>query len=210
MRVMCRVAAVVASLGAAACAASYPTQPANAVAVAAVKVRYAFPIVNTAVGGSISLTAYAVDGDGVYSDVTSRATWSSSNPSVLRMFNSGASAVGPGTATVTATYQGFNDSITVPVRPTPASTVQQLVPTLNFSISMMEVGQTGDLRASITQSFLTVQDVTDSATWRSSDPGVASVDAKKLTAVTPGNVELVVTYNNFSTWMRLSVSPRRR
>jgi hypothetical protein len=199
------LAALGAALIASACSASYPAQPSGPVPVVALKVQYSFPVRQLVVGSSASLIAYTVDADGMYDGMAPGVAWFSSNPAVLRLNGSSILAVGPGTATVTAVFQGFTDSVTLPV-----------VPVITFpnlfidAPSGLKVGQSIGLRAFVQTSSFNTQEVTTLATWRSSDPAVVVMNGKNLTAVAPGNVEISVSYNNLTSWVRLSIPPRQR
>ncbi len=69
----------------------------------------AFPasVGTLAVGGTQQFSALGLYGDGTFQDLTSEATWNSSNTGVLQIGSTGlATAVGSGTATITAQFGG--------------------------------------------------------------------------------------------------------
>jgi len=67
------------------------------------------------VGGSQQLTALATDSQGRQQDVTAAATWTSSDPNVATVNGGVVQAVGPGSATVTATWDNLSAAATVDV-----------------------------------------------------------------------------------------------
>lgn len=67
-------------------------------------------------GQSKSLFAEASYADGSVRDVTSQATWTSSNADVVTLTGAEAFAAGDGSATVTAEFQGRSDQVTLTVR----------------------------------------------------------------------------------------------
>ena len=71
---------------------------------------------SVSVGGSVQLTATANYQNGTSGNVTSSATWSSSNTSVASVNSNGlVVAVGQGTATVTGLFEGFSGSSSLTV-----------------------------------------------------------------------------------------------
>ena len=81
-----------------------------------------------AVGQTQQFSATAASNDGTSADVTGLVSWSSSNPSIVTINSSGlATAVNPGTAIITASGAGFNDTanftVTSPVTGTPATLI---------------------------------------------------------------------------------------
>lgn len=72
--------------------------------------------VNLAVGGTQQFTATATYANGSTGNVTTSSTWSSGNTNVVTVNSTGfAIAVGTGTTSVTASFDGFNSSATVNV-----------------------------------------------------------------------------------------------
>jgi hypothetical protein len=70
-----------------------------------------------AVGGTAQFTATATLSGGTTQDVTSSATWTSSNPNIAQVSAAGVvTSLASGTATISATYSGVagSDAITVP------------------------------------------------------------------------------------------------
>jgi hypothetical protein len=103
------------------CSASFPTQPTTPAPVVGLEIRSFTTSLTGAlrIGTFVTLDAYTVDADGLYTSVSSKASWFSSNPSVVRINSQLSlpllSLESPGTADVTATYQGFVASVTITV-----------------------------------------------------------------------------------------------
>ena len=94
---------------------SQPTQP------TVISVTVSGTAAFSAVGETRQLTATATMSNGSTQNVTSQATWQSSNVAIVTVNASGlATAVGSGTASITATYQSRQSTpLTVEVRLTP-------------------------------------------------------------------------------------------
>ena len=154
------------------------------------------------IGGTQQFTATATYADGTTANVTSNATWSSSNATVATIASGGiATGVTSGASSITATYGGktatavlnVNDSVTsIAVTPVAASvdagTAQQYTATATY-----HSGATGD--------------VTSSATWSSSDTAVATVTSGGLaTGVTGGTSSITATYGGQTATVTLTVN----
>jgi hypothetical protein len=94
------------------CVAACNNSPTSATTISTVAVTGLVP----AVGSTAQFTATATFASGTTQDVTSIATWSSSNAAVATVSSSGVvTAVADGTAVISASYTGVagNDNITV-------------------------------------------------------------------------------------------------
>ena len=205
------------------CRASYPAAPTGRLPIVALKVQYGSAMGPLAVGSVFSLRALTVDTDSVYQQVRDNPasiSWISSNPTVVRVSPAcvGLStdcigltlftAVGPGTADITAVHQGLTDSVSAVVRESPPQYPYIQVFLLDPSPS---AGKTANARAYFYQSAVVgFQNVTDVATWNSSDSRVATVERGRVSAIAIGNVEITATFNGVSSWLRFSVSPRQQ
>jgi hypothetical protein len=121
-------------------------------------------------------------------DVTT-STWSSSNTAVATISQKTglATAVAPGTTTISVDYRdGYGDhfkaSTTLTVLPAPTISVSP-------SLAIMHPGGSQQLTATQHLSDGTTKDVTNLATWTTSDPTVAIVGPSRTTA--PGQVGAV-------------------
>ncbi|HEV8448247.1 MAG TPA: Ig-like domain-containing protein [Gemmatimonadaceae bacterium] len=146
------------------------------------------PSKNLLVTQTVALTATVRDSTGAM--VTDRVvTWGSNNTAVATVSTGGlVTAVGPGTATITATSETKSGTSTITVSLVPVSTVvvQPLQDTLN-------IGGTAQLTAVTLDSIggvLTGRTVT----WGSSDPTTATVSATGLvTAIKAGGATITAT-----------------
>lgn len=130
--------------------------------------------VSVIAGVPSQLTATGVYSDGSRKDLTSLATWASSNTT-----NATVSATGvvtgraAGSATISATYQGVRATTTAGVR-----TILDL--DVRPGIVFVAVGRTTQLRAVALLSDWTYVDLTNQASWSSGLPGIASVSSTGL------------------------------
>ena len=137
-------------------------------------------------GASADLTAnYTLAGGAVLTNPQKAVTWTSSDPKVLYVSPGGkVTAVGGGTATITATVGGTSattDPITVTAEEQPTDTVTSLtLDKYSLTLYMNEEGE--QLTATVQPASFTGKIV-----WKSSNTDVASVSGNGLvTAVGPG------------------------
>ena len=135
-------------------------------------------------------------------DLTDTATWTSSAPSVATISATGvATGVSAGTTTITASVNGFTGvvsataSLTVSGSSGGAGTPSSIAIIPNTQLVTM-VGDTAQFDAIETTATGSTVDVTNSATWGSSSPSIASIDASTglATAVSLGTVTITATY----------------
>jgi trimeric autotransporter adhesin len=122
-------------------------------------------------------------------DVTTTATWSSSNPGVATVSTGGlVTAVTMGTTTIKASDSTASGTLVVSVV---ASTVKSL---LIVGPATIPVGQASQLTASISTTG-SKQVVTDGVVWQSSKPDVAAVsDTGVLTGLSAGTATITASY----------------
>ncbi|HZR25206.1 MAG TPA: Ig-like domain-containing protein [Vicinamibacterales bacterium] len=172
-----------------------PTAPTTAT-VSAVTVTSA-----TQSSSSFQLTATARLSDGSTRDVTSLATWSSSNTSLATVSSTGlVTVLGAGEIDVKATYQGVAGSVHLLVANLPVTSLTLAnVPTV-ASVNF----QAG---ASAHLSDGSVQDVTRSATWASSDTGIATVSSTGFVSIVAnGEVDIRATYQGLTASSHMKVT----
>lgn len=161
-------------------------------------------------GNTLPLTATGFYSDGTTADLTSSASWKSATPAAAAVDQntgvvSGVS-VAPSTA-ITATWLGQAPSVNVVVTaPVPASL--QITPNGANLLS----GGSLQLKATLTNSDQSRQDVTGTAKWQSSQPGVVSVGTSTglATAVAAGGT-LSLFAKNPGQWdntLFVSVTPK--
>jgi hypothetical protein len=184
------------------CEASYPASPTPT--VESLEVQYRSSMGPARVGGSVWLIPYAVRSDGAWLDVSHSVTWSSSDPSIVRADSDVVVALAPGTASIIASYEGISGSLELDVLPNQPSSL----PTLFLQpATPRALGETLSARAQWSEGGLIV---TTSATWSSSDPSVATVDAHGVViARAPGTVRIAAAYQGVMAWYVYSVPPPR-
>ena len=135
-----------------------------------------------------------------------KVTWSTSNPMVASVDNSGTiMARKAGTVTIKATAGGKSASITVTIKeapPAPYASVK--IDGGDFSV---KVGETRQLTAKLLAADGTEVTSNDDLTWRSSNTAVASVDANGLvTGVAKGTANITVTVGDKSDTVTATVT----
>jgi hypothetical protein len=187
------------------CTATFPAEPTSPAPIAALVIH--FPqVATTLIPGVVTSTslyeAYAVDRDGVYQDVTTKATWSSSNNTVLRQIGTTSqfTPAQAGDTEIHAVYQNLAATLPVNVRDPRA------VPYLQIT-----TGSPRTLHSAATRlpensgAFLTGAQVT----WTTSDERVATMDNfGRLEVHAPGNVRIIGTYSGLVDWYWTSFPPR--
>lgn len=127
-------------------------------------------VVSGGIGAAFTVTAQALYTPTGSVDVTTVAVWSSSNNAVATVINGVITFVSAGTATVTVTYGGFSQTINVTVANKTLTAI-----TVTPSPHSMAVNAIRNFTATATYSDSSVQDITTSVTWASSNSGVASI-----------------------------------
>lgn len=152
-------------------------------------------------GQSLQLAATARMADGTSRDVTTSATWVSSDLALATVSQSGAvNVVGSGEVEVRATFDGTTGTLRLQVA-TP------LVVALTVSGAPASTSSPFQLTAEARLSDGTTRDVTQSATWQSSDVQRATVTVTGRVVVTgTGEVDLSATYQNVSHSVSVNVS----
>jgi len=122
-------------------------------------------------GTAQQFTATGTFSDNTTQDLTGSATWASANTSVATVNNGGmAASVQPGSSDISAVYGGKSAATTLTV--TPATLVSIAVTPTNPSIVK---GTTRQFAATGTYTDNSTQDLTASASWSSSNTGVATI-----------------------------------
>jgi len=126
-------------------------------------------------GSTQQFTAAGILSDDTVIDLTPEVTWSSSATEVATVSNETgfegiATAIAPGTATITADYQGATGSATLTV--TPATLVSMAITPVTSSIAL---GTFQKYNAIGTYSDSSTRDISDSVTWSSTSLSVAVI-----------------------------------
>ena len=149
-----------------------------------------------ATGTTAQLTATGSYSDGSSQDLTSTAIWSSSAGAIASVSTSGlVSALKPGSATITATFNGVSGSTII----TAANRILQsiVVTPVNASITS---GQKQQFQATANYADGTTQDVSASAHWSTSSASIATINSGQnggglATAKASGTVTITATLN---------------
>jgi hypothetical protein len=200
-----------------ACTATYPTGPTKGRPVG-LYLAYTGPKGRTAPGtfglaNAYGFIAYTIDADGAYERVTDRSSWSSSDDGIVRA-QSGVStsgvknytAVGAGDATVVARLQGLEATAPVLVV---ANEVMTRTPRVDLTWSGANtIGASSKASALYRPPSGNSQDVSNFATWTSSDPEVATVTAGgKIRALRRGTTIITANVDGMVDWFWFSVLP---
>ena len=190
------IACLIFGLG---CKANFPEAPTPTPTLSSIQLHYNSPHDFVTVGNSVSLTLYALNSEGIFENVTQRATWISVNPEIASVTPGSARGVRGGITDVIVTYQGLTKTARIIV-----IFPGQITPALTLRIPALAAGETSQARA-----FIGVTDVTNQAAWSSSDPSVLTVTAGRITSVAPGTTEVSATLNNTTATSYVSVPPVR-
>jgi uncharacterized protein YjdB len=160
------------------------------------------------VGQTAQFTATGVFGHGnnhpsSNQDLTDSVTWTSSAPGVATISASGiATGVSAGTTTITASVNGFTGVVSATASLTvtggsggtgPPSSIA-IIPSTQL---VTTVGDTAQFEAIETTATGATVDVTNSATWGSSSPSIATIGTTGLaTAVSLGTVTITANYTS--------------
>ncbi len=156
-------------------------------------------------GTSEQFTVTGTFSDGSTQDLSSSATWTSSDASVVTVDSHGSAlGAGVGSATISVSYQG-QTATSGGVQVTPATAAALSLSPVRASIM---AGTTQQFTATVTNSDGSTQDVTNSATWSSTSTAVATVNSTGLAIGTgTGNSTIVAQWNGVSSTASLAVTP---
>jgi uncharacterized protein YjdB len=168
---------------------------------------------SVAVGESDQLVATGNFSDGNTQDLTHSATWSSSVPATANVNAQGAvTGTSVGVAQVSAAYMGVTGSASVTVGPPvllsiTVRTPKQSSSSSSSSISVLPLGESEQLTATGNFSDGSTQDLTQSATWSSSEPATVKVSAQGVvTGLGVGAVQVSATYQAVSGSVSITVA----
>lgn len=156
-----------------------------------------------AAGQQVQFKAMAKYGDGSAKDVTSSASWTSGNPKVASVGSSGlVAALAIGNASVEATFDNMIGGSAVAVNKAQLASLA-----ITPATSSLPLGNSQQLSATGTFTDGSTQDLTNSVTWESSDPAVASVTtAGMLQTKSVGTANLQASSGSVSATSQLTVS----
>ncbi|WEK55568.1 MAG: hypothetical protein P0Y55_05830 [Candidatus Cohnella colombiensis] len=159
--------------------------------------------------GTANLTATAVvTADGSILDVTSAATWSSSNSNVVKVTGGVLTAVGLGSAIVTVSRYGVSSSISVYIRS--EYEVLKLLPEKALALTLY--GAPIELTATVSKGTLTPENITAVAEWKVADEHVASIEKRTdnkfyVVPKATGTTTVSATYKGLTKTQSITVFP---
>ncbi len=201
-----RAIPIVLALLSASCSATYPAAPDPV--IVALQVFYSRPMSYALTGTNYSFNAYAIRSDGAYLDVTSTATWLSSDLQIMRSLSTAGSfsAVSAGRVDIAARYQSMLGVLSLPVLRSDRLTYPRLTVAGG---DPRTAGMMASISLSLDQSATASQSITNLVTWTSADPSIVRVDGASVTAVQVGTTVLSTTYNGLTVEYGLSVHPSK-
>jgi trimeric autotransporter adhesin len=158
-----------------------------------------------AVATTLDFSALGHFSDNTFQDITSDATWSSDNTAVATIdATATATAVSPGTANISATFNGVTGSA-------PLTVSTATIASISVTPSTAEMAPNTMLScfATATLSDGTTQVITDNATWSSSDAAVVSVDnGGNVSAVAGGSATISAQFGGVTGTSAIVVNPQ--
>ncbi|MCY9760960.1 Ig-like domain-containing protein [Paenibacillus alvei] len=152
---------------------------------------------------SQTVTAKAKTTDGKLEDVTDKADWTTSDANIAEVKNGVVKPINVGTATVTASYLGSSQSITVVVR----ASYQAMRITPDQKQHVMLGDGTLQVQTFVLNSADNQQEVTDLAEWTSSNLMAATVDHGKVYAKSEGTATITASYKGLTKSVEITVYP---
>lgn len=151
-------------------------------------------------GQTLQFTATGTNDDGSTANNISNLVWSSSSTAVATVNTTGlATGVTAGTATITASSAGISGTATLTVTNSALVSITISPTSAQISVSGLTGSTTQQFKANATFADGTKQDITSSATWNSSNTGVANINSGGLaTAVSSGVATITATSGNIT------------
>lgn len=155
------------------------------------------------VGAAYPMAALATFADGTTYNLAASSHWTSGNPAVASVSNVGVcSGVSSGNTSVLAVFGDHSAGAAVSVDRGGVASLQVAPASASF-----EVPQSQSFSATVTYTTGGTEDVTSRATWTSSLPNVATVDASgRATARQVGNTTITARFENVAGTADLQVS----
>ena len=156
-------------------------------------------------GETQQFTAKAIYSNGVVTDVASSAKWTSSNLEIATITAGGlATAVAPGTATVSASFNGVTGTAKFNAATKAVTSVAVSPPTASIP-----AGAAQQFTAMATYSDGSTGDVSSTATWSSSTVSAATINAAGLaTGVAAGSATVTASVGSVSATATLTVTAK--
>lgn len=160
--------------------------------------------ITVTLGGTVQFAALAQLADGSTRDVEDGTVWESLDPGIAAVDGFGlATALSPGTTTISGTAEGAAGDASLTVLP---AGVVALSISLTPPTQTLETGSSQQFAAAVQFSDGSTEDVTGAAGWGSTSPSVASVAPGGLaTAASPGDTTVIAEWNGLQGSSSLSV-----
>lgn len=161
-------------------------------------------------GETIKAIAKGIYTNGLNKDVSSEATWTSSDDSIASVYEDGIILLKKeGTVSINAFFDEFMDSQEINVLPHGQSVSQQVrFLKLTPETADVKIGQVLALKAEAVYENGVIADVTENAGWESTNPEIAFVNSEgKVTALKEGTTLLKASYGDNTGYAGITVSP---
>ncbi len=163
-------------------------------------------VFTSGIGGKQTVRAQAVLSPSGTSDITAVATWTTSNAAVATAAGGVITLQSAGNATITAAYGGFSQTIAVTVQNKTLSSIA-----VTPGSTSVPVSGTQNYVATATYSDASTEIVTASASWSTSNAGVAQISntapsVGRVTGVATGAVTVSASIGSFTGNATLTVS----
>lgn len=155
-------------------------------------------LVSLKTGTSVQIVVTALMSDGSKKDVTSSTEWKSSSYKIADVENGLVTGIGPGSATVTASFGGKTATASIDV-----DSLKYLKTSL-INVQMKD-GATIKVKALATYTDLTEEDVSVAGLWKSSNIRVVDVKDGEIKATGKGKATITVTFAKMTAKVYITV-----
>ncbi|MBM7566504.1 Ig-like domain-containing protein [Paenibacillus sacheonensis] len=153
----------------------------------------------------IELSA-SISGASSTKNVTLDAAWTTSNASIVKVTSGQLTAVAKGSATISATYKGYKVSLPVTVDYLYDSVTIKRAGTAVDSAVNVKLGDDIDYVLIAAKSGAEDRDVTDDATWTSSESSVATVEDGEIKLLAAGTTTITGKFKGRTDTVKLTVT----
>jgi trimeric autotransporter adhesin len=166
-------------------------------------------ITSLGVGISQQLKATGKYSDGSSKDLTSSATWSSSNADMAKVSSGGlVTGVNSGNVTITAAEKTISNSLKLSIVPASPGPVPLTSITITPAITSLGIGAIQQLTATGKYSDGSSKNLTSTVTWSSSSSSLATINGGGLvTGIKSGNITITAAYQSTSSSLKFSIVP---
>lgn len=148
----------------------------------------------------------SISGSSSQKNVTLDAAWATSNSSIVKVTSGQLTAIAKGSATISATYKGFKISLPVTVDYLYDSvTIKNDGAAVDSAINV-KLGDVLDYDLVAVKSGAADQNVTDDATWTSSNADVATVEDGKIKLLAAGDTTITAKFKGRMDTVKLTVA----